>query len=105
MARKIIGQCSTADFRDLEHLVTLPAMDIEAYVHNLNSRQQAALKVLNYFQLCGIPFEVLLKLKEVLIWEMPDHGLSFEYKLLDARDIKTQNILRTMKPRRVKSRV
>ncbi|MDP2730281.1 MAG: hypothetical protein Q8O55_07355 [Dehalococcoidales bacterium] len=100
MSRRIIGQCNTSDFKDIEHLASLT--EIEIYSTNLSPRQKAAVRVLSHFQSCGVPFEVLLKLREVLVWEMPDKGLAFEYKLLDARDSVTQNVLWTMQPRKIK---
>ena len=103
MSRRIIGQCNTADFKDLEHLSSLVHRGEEIYPGNLGNRQKVAVIVLRHFQLCGMPFEVLLKIREVLVWEMPDKGLAFEYKLLDLGDVKTREVLRTMSPRKVNS--
>ncbi len=99
MSRRIIGQCNTADFKDIEYLASLT--EIQVYSAYLTGRQKAAVRVLAHFQSCGVPFEVLLKLREVLVWEMPDKGLAFEYKLLDARDIDTQRTLLNMAPRKL----
>lgn len=96
--RRIIGQCNTADFNDLEHLAILVRRGGEMSPDNLNGRQKVAIIVLRHFQLCGIPFEVLLKLREVLVWEMPDKSLTFEFKLLNQHDVKTLDTLRTMRP-------
>src|SRR5487761_2504271 len=101
MSRRIIGQCTTADFKQLEHLSTLMHRGGEVDLTNLTNRQKAAVGVLHHFQLCGVPFKVALKLREVLVWEMPDKGLAFEYKLLDPRDSKTSRILQTMVPRKL----
>lgn len=102
MGRRIIGQCSTADFKDLEHLSTLTPAEVD--LTHMSSRQKAAVQVIHHFQLCGVPFKTALKVREVLIWEMPDNGLAFEYKLLDPRDTKTRDTLATMSPRKVKQR-
>ena len=103
MGRRIIGQCNTTNFKELEHLSTLMRRGEEVDLTNLSNRQKAAVTVLHHFQLCGVPFRVALKIREVLIWEMPDKGLAFEYKLLDPGDSKTREILRTMSPRKVNS--
>ena len=103
MGRRIMGQCNTADFKDLEHLSTLMHRGEEVDLTNLSSRQKAAVMVLHHFQSCSVPFEVALKIREVLVWEMPDKGLAFEYKLLDPADTATQKVLWTMAPRKVNS--
>ncbi len=102
MGRKIIGQCNTSDFKHLEHLSSLMLRGELIHLANLTNRQKAAVQVMHHFQLCGVPFKVLLRIYEVLVWEMPDKGLAFEYKLLDPWDQETGAILRTMSPRKVK---
>lgn len=42
-----------------------------------------------------MPFEVLLKVKVVIIWDL-DPGMRFEYKLLDPHDKETRDTLRYM---------
>lgn len=101
MARRIIGQCNTSDFKDLEHLVTLAKMGESIYPHNMTGRQKAAVLVVNHFQACGMDFLTLYRVKEVLVWEMPDKGLAFEYKLLNPYDGETMRKLREMRPRQV----
>jgi len=101
MSRRIIGQCFTLDFKYIEHLSLSVSQGEELDLEHLTKRQQVALKVLYHFQLCGVAFDVLLKIREVLMWEMPDKGLGFEYKLLDSHDSKTRGILQTMSPRKV----
>ncbi|MDP2729171.1 MAG: hypothetical protein Q8O55_01655 [Dehalococcoidales bacterium] len=101
MARRIIGQCNTTDFKALEHLISLVRQGEEVYQDNLSGRQKTAVMVLRHFQMCGVPFEVILKLREVLVWEMPDKGLAFEYKMLNPQDIETQTILWAMAPRKL----
>ena len=101
MARRIIGQCSTTDFKDLEHLVDLVRRGEEVHMGNLSGRRKAAVMVMRHFQLCGVKFDVLMKIREVLVWEMPDKGLAFEYKLLDSRDSETSSTLLSMAPRKL----
>ena len=101
MSRRIIGQCFTLDFKYIEHLALSVSQGEELDLEHLTKRQQVALKVLYHFQLCGVAFDVLLKIREVLMWEMPDKGLAFEYKLLDPHDNKTREIIQTMSPRKV----
>ena len=101
MSRRIIGQCNTADFKAIEHLSTLMHRGEEVDLTNLSNRQKAAVAVLHHFQGCMVPFKVALKLREVLIWEMPDKGLAFEYKLLDPGDSDTRKLLLYMTPRKV----
>jgi len=102
MARRIIGQCNTTDFKDIEHLATLVSLGEHIYPGNMTGRQKAAVLVVHHFQSCGVPFEVLFKIREVLVWEMPDKGLAFEYKLLNPYDAGTLLTLQTMAPRQVK---
>ena len=101
MVRRIIGQCNTTNFKELEHLSTLVHRGEEIDRTNLTKRQRVAITVLRHFQLCGVSFDVVLKLREVLVWEMPDKGLAFEYKLLNSGDTATLEILSEMTPRKV----
>ena len=103
MARRIIGQCNTSDFKELEHLSVVMHRGEKVDLTNLSNRQKAAVQVLRHFQLNDVPFKVALKLREVLIWEMPDKGLAFEYKLLKPGDAQTREVLQTMAPRKVTS--
>lgn len=100
MSRRIIGQCSTADFKDLQHLDTVKLEEVG--LEYLNSRQKAAVMVMRHFQACDVPFKVAFKIKGVLIWEMPDKGLAFEYKLVDPADNGTRDILVGMSPRKLR---
>lgn len=97
--RRVIGQCGLADFKRLEHLVGMMERGDEVDLTNLTNRQKMAFHVLGYFQHCGVPFKVLLKIREVLVWEMEDKGHAFEYKLLHPADMETFRILRMMKKR------
>ena len=102
MSRRIIGQCGLCDFKDI--IRTLDMVRVGQDVRqeaNLTGRQKATVLVVHHFQACGVPFSVLMKLREVLVWEMPDKGLAFEYKLLDLKDSKTASILLDMKPRKL----
>jgi len=103
MQRKIIGQCNFSDFKHLEHLASVIRSGEQVDLTNLTRRQQVAVQVMRHFQLCGTPTKVLFKLREVLVWEMPDKGLAFEYKLLSLGDRETADILKHMAPRRVKN--
>ena len=101
MPRRIIGQCNTSGFKDLEHLATLASMGENVYQENMSGRQKAAVLVVHHFQACGVDFLTLYKVREVLVWEMPDKGLAFEYKLLDTHYTQTMELLREMKPRQL----
>jgi len=101
MPRKIIGQCNTSDFKHLEYLSLLMKRGEEVDLEHLSNRQKAAVIVMHHFQLCGVSFGVLLKVREVLVWEMRDKKLAFEYKLLDPGDVDTRQILWTMTPTKV----
>lgn len=94
--RRVIGQCNIADFRHLEHLSDIMARGEEVDLTNLTNRQKMAVRVLHHFNQCNVSFEVLLKIKEVLIWDMGDGGAAFEYKLLHPGDSETLKILREM---------
>lgn len=93
IGRRTMGQCNTADFRYLEHLSSIIARGGEIDTSNLTSTQRMAVLVLRHFQENDVPFNVLLKIREVLIWDM-NPGTAFEYKLLDPRDKETRDILR-----------
>ncbi len=97
MARRIVGQCSTSDFKYLEHLAAVLEDDRGIDTTNLTNRQVMALCVLNYFQKCNTRFSVLLKIREVLVWQYDGGKYAFEYKLIDPRDADTRDILRSMK--------
>ncbi len=97
MARRIVGQCSTSDFKYLEHLADVLRDGGEIDTTNLTNRQIVAVRVLRQFQSCGVEFSVLLKIREVLVWQLDEGGYAFEYKLIDPRDADTRDILRSMK--------
>jgi hypothetical protein len=101
MPRHIIGQCSISDFVELQKQAL--SLNTEEVVANIqaSNKQKVVYMVVHHFQLCGIPFKRLLKLKQVLVWEMDDKSLAFEYKLLDPKDTETLRILRTMSPKKV----
>ncbi|MBN1190420.1 MAG: hypothetical protein JXA46_11755 [Dehalococcoidales bacterium] len=99
MPRRIIGQCSTNDFKDIEKFaISQDVKSIESNVANLSRRQNMAIRVIYHFQQCGVPYNILLKIREVLVWEMPGKGLAFEYKLTDPGDAKTAKLLQNMQP-------
>ena len=93
MSRRIIGQCATSNCRELEHLSTLLARGEEVDLTNLTNSQKMAVVVLQHFQKHEVPFEVLLKIREVLIWKYDNGGFAFEYKLLYRGDTKTREWL------------
>ena len=97
MGRRIVGQCFTSDFKYLEQLSDAMNRGIEPDLTNLTSRQKMAVAILHHFQICGVKFEVLLKIKVILVWEDEDKKTMFEYKLLKP-DHETATILRTMTP-------
>jgi hypothetical protein len=93
MGRRIIGQCSTADFIGLLHLGDLLAKGQEIELSHLTNRQKMAVRVIDLFIKHKIPLKTLTKIKEVLVWDMGDGTVGFEYKLLNRDDIETQRIL------------
>ena len=95
MGRRIIGQCHTADFIYLSHISDLMAKGKEVDLTNLTNRQKIAVRVIDHFIKHDIPLKLLSKIKEVLVWEMDDGGIAFEYKLLKRGDIETARILRS----------
>jgi len=94
MGRRIIGQCSTADFNGLLHIGDLLAKGQEIHLSNLTNRQKMAIRVIDLFIKHNIPLKTLSKIKEVLVWSMGDGQVAFEYKLLNRDDTETQRILR-----------
>jgi hypothetical protein len=74
------------------------------YPGNMSGRQKAAVMVVHHFQTCGVAFKVLLKLREVLVWQMPDDSLAFEYKILDPSDRVTADVVATMTPTKIKQK-
>lgn len=97
MARRIVGQCSTSDFKYLEHLADVLRDGGEIDTTNLTNRQKMAVRVLRHFMDCNVKYSVMLKIREVLIWQYDGGGYAFEYKLINPRDVDTRNILRSMK--------
>lgn len=95
MSKRIFGQCNTADFHYLEHLSDVIARGDEIDLTNLSKKQKMAVLVLHKFQEQNVPFKVLLKLKEVIIWDL-DPGTVFEYRLLDPRDEDTRKVIKDM---------
>ena len=104
MSRRIIGQCSITDFKELDELaLRTDTTGKNAFIlpRELTKKEKLALIVANHFIKCGVSTRVLQKIKEVLIWqetERPDSYL-FEYKLLDPKDIETAHTLMFMKPK------
>ncbi len=97
MARRIIGQCSTSDFKYLEHLSDILMRGGDIDTSNLTNRQKIAVQILRHFNECGVEFSVLLKIREVLVWESENRMYFFEYKLINPNDTETMRILRSMR--------
>jgi len=97
MTRRIVGQCSTSDFKYLEHLADVLRDGGEVDTANLTNRQKMAVRVLKHFMDCNVKYSVMLKIREVLVWQLYEGKYAFEYKLIDPRDTETRNILRRMK--------
>ena len=94
MGRRIIGKRNTADFSGLLHIGDLLAKGQEVSLNNLTNRQKMAIRVIDLFIKHKIPLKTLSKIKEVLVWDMGDGRVGFEYKLLNPNDTETQRILR-----------
>ena len=94
MSRRIIGQCHKSDFVDLAHISDLLERGEEVDLTNLTNRQKVAVRVLDHFLRHNIPLKTLTKIREILVWELDDGGLAFEYKLLHPGDYETLRILR-----------
>ncbi|MBA7638621.1 hypothetical protein ES703_46277 [subsurface metagenome] len=97
MARRIIGQCSTSDFKYLEYLSDILRDGGEIDTANLTNRQKVAVRVLKHFMDCNVKYSVMLKIREVLLWEIYEGKYAFEYKLINPRDTETRNTLRGMR--------
>ena len=95
--RRIVGQCGVVDFKHLEHLAGWVREGKDIDLSTLTKNQQNAILILYHFQECGVSFDVLLKVREVLIWQYEGGGYAFEYKLFDPRDRDTGMVLRSMK--------
>ena len=93
--RRIIGQCHKSDFYDLLHIGDLLERGEEVDLSNLTNRQKVAVRVIDHFIKHDIPLKTLAKIKEVLVWDMGDGGVAFEYKLLDRGDTETARVLRS----------
>lgn len=93
--RKIIGQCHKSDFNELMHLAELMARGEEVYLDNLTNRQKVAVRVIDHFLKRDIPLKTLDKIKTVLVWDMGNGRVAFEYKLMDRRNYETARLLRS----------
>jgi hypothetical protein len=98
--RRIIGQCNTADFRELARHAHLMSIGQDPGDADLSKTQKTAFMVLRHLFSCGVTFEVALRLREVLVWKLSD-GTAFEYKLLHPGDTITLGILENMQPKKV----
>lgn len=95
MPKRIIGQCHNADFYHLAHLSGLMEKGEEVYLDNLTKKEKVAVRVIDHFLKHDVPLKLLLKIKEVLVWDMGDDTAGFEFKLMDPTDMKTARLLRS----------
>lgn len=76
MSEKIIGECNTATFRDIEHL--LDVYGTEAYdPSTLEKKHHLALALVAGLVSAGIPFTDCLLIRRVLFWE---HHMEFKFQ-------------------------
>ena len=93
--RRIIGQCSIADFRLIERLADIASTGQQLDLQFTKS-QSIALRIVRHFREHNLSFDVCLNLKEVLIWKddrSPEGEIQFEFKLLDPHDRKTRVLI------------
>jgi hypothetical protein len=74
---------------------------LEKNLDTLSNSEKMAAKVIYYFYSCGVSFAVLLRLREVLVWQMEDGGMAFEYKF-EKGDTESYRIIQNMKPKEKK---
>lgn len=67
--RKIVGQCDTATFRDIEHLVSTFGTPEQWDLSTLSRKQQRALIVAAALTAAGIDFKDLYKIREIFFWD------------------------------------
>jgi hypothetical protein len=94
MPRRIIGQCRRSDFEDLIHIGDLMEKGQPVHLSNLTNREKVAVRVIHHFQQRNISVKVLAKIREILIWDMGNGNIGFEFKLMNPYDIKTRELLR-----------
>lgn len=93
--RRIIGQCSIADFRLIERLTGIASTGQQLDLQ-LTRSQSIALGIVRHFREHNLSFDVCLKLKEVLVWKddrSPEGEVQFEFKLLDPHDRETRVLI------------
>lgn len=100
MARRIIAQCSTADFKYLQECAEKELHGEKADLSHPKRTQYIASLIVNHFIDCGVPLRYLLRVREVLVWEDDNKQLYFEYRLIDPRDRATALVLRLMKSKK-----
>jgi hypothetical protein len=74
---------------------------LEKNLDTLSNSERMAVKVIYYFYSCGVSFAVLLRLREVLVWQMEDGAMAFEYKFQKG-DIESYRIIQNMHPKEKK---
>ena len=74
---KIIGQCNTADFKDIEYLAVTLINPEMLDVSTLSRKQKLALVVIAAFKEAGIKFYECRKIREILFWD--DGHIAFKF--------------------------
>ena len=94
MPRRIIGQCRQSDFVDLIHIGDLMEQGVPVDLDNLTNRERMAVHVIHYFRQRKIPVKVLWSIREILIWDMGNGNVGFEFKPLPSCSDATRLLLR-----------
>lgn len=89
---KIISQCNTACFKDIEHLVDV--YNTDAFdPSTLKRKHHLALALVAGFVSVGLSFKDMYCIKEVIFWE---HHIEFHFfKTLDAKKLREKLDLKT----------
>ena len=74
---RIIGQCNTATFRDIEHLAVTLTNPEMLDVSTLSRKQKLALLVMAAFKESGIKPKETYKIREILFWD--DGHVEFKF--------------------------
>jgi hypothetical protein len=75
--RKIVGQCDTATFRDIVHLVNTLNTPEQSDFSTLSKKHQRALIVVLALLKAGISLKDIYKIREILFWD--DGGWTFKF--------------------------
>ena len=87
MPRRIIEQCSRADFSSIEHLASIIDRPGQLDVSTLSKTQRAAIRFIILTQAKKIPWELVKDtIKAVLFWTRDgEHVMSVEIKWLQTK--------------------